>query len=238
MGAAALYWVVNSILLGLTLASLSRGRAARAIKSLIRSDTVMLVFGLAGALCGVVMVEVGIWVGLATLIAVLVALDVFVISVPAGLVDLRAAWMMLATRGVSGGVAGTVGAFVTRAVSVSVLGAFAGLAAGVAAGIGVVAIVVSVRLVVRYGRADLSTVGGMLIVESVVPVMAASSGVVTALAGLEVGLLFASALVVIVSTVVAVRRHRAAARPRIADDDVLMAAVVEAMVDGLPVRDR
>ena len=45
----------------------------------------MLAFGFGGGICGVVMAEVGIWAGLSTLVALLVALDVFVISVPAGL---------------------------------------------------------------------------------------------------------------------------------------------------------
>jgi hypothetical protein len=206
--------------------------------ALIRSDTVMLVFGLGGGLCGVVMVEVGTWVGLSTLVALLVALDVFVISVPGGLVDLRAAWLMIATRSVSGGVAGTVGALVARGLSVSVLGAFAGLAAGIAAGVGTVALVVAVRLLLRYGRADVATIGGLLVVESVVPIMAASSAVVAVVAGLEAGLFFASGLVVIVSATVGVRRRHAVARPQITDEDTLMVAVVEAMMDGLPARDR
>jgi hypothetical protein len=38
--------------------------------------------------------------------------------------------------------------------------------------------------------------------------------------------------------VVAVRRHRAAKIPRVMDEDVLMGAVVEALAEGLPARER
>jgi len=234
--ALCVYWIFNNAIVGFAL-GLVHGQGPRCVSALIRSDTVMLVFGLAGVLCGVIMVEVGTWVGLATLIAVLVALDVFVISVPAGLVDVRASWVMVTTRAVSGVAAGVVGALVTRGVSVSVIGAFVGLAAGVAVGIAVVAMIVALRLLLNHGRADLPMIGGILVVESLVPIMGASSGMVASAAGLEAGLYFASAVVAIVSIVVAVRRGRAAVRPQIGDDDAVMVAVVEAMVDGLPVRD-
>lgn len=237
-GATLVYWVLNSVVLGVALSTLTRSRFMSQFSELVRSDTVMLVFGLGGALCGLVMVEVGIPVGIATLVALLVALDVFVISSPGGLVDLKAAWVMVVTRGVSGGVAGTVGALVTRAASVSVLGAFAGLTAGFVAGISVVAVVIAVLLIVRYGRADIATLGGLVVAESVVPILAAVSGVVTAIAGLDVGLFVASGLVLGASAVVALRRHRAARRPKVTDEDALMAAVVEAMMDGLPAHER
>ncbi len=238
LGATFLYWALNSLLLGLVFAALNRGSIRREVIELMRSDTLMLVFGLGGGLCGVAMVEDRLWVGVATLVALLVALDVFVISFPGGALDLRARWVMLATRGISGGVAGTVGALVTRAVSVSVLGAFAGIAAGVAAGVAVVAIIVLARLFVRYGSADAATVRGLLLVESVVPIVAASTAVVAVVAGLDVGLLYASIVVIAFSVIVAVHRHRSAKRTRVEDDDVLLGAVVEAITDGLPVRDR
>jgi hypothetical protein len=198
----------------------------------------MRVLGFGGALCGIVMVEIGVGVGFAALVALLVALDVFVISVPAGLVDMRAAGAMVLTRGVSGGVAGTVSAVVTRAVSVSVLGAFAGLAAGVFAGCAVVAVVVALRLYLKHGRADAATVGGIVLVETVVPIIAAISGVVAVLASVEAALVVGASLVVAASVVVAVRRHRAAKIPRVMDEDVLMGAVVEALAEGLPARER
>jgi hypothetical protein len=220
------------------LATLGRGSIKAEVWGLIRSDLVMLLFGLGGALCGVVMVEVGTWVGLASLAALLVALDVFVISVPGGLVDLRAAWVMLATRGVSGGVAGTAGALVTRGASASVLGACAGLVAGVAAGVCVVATIVAARMFLKYRDVDLRTLAGLLIVESAVPLLAALSAVVAVVAGLEAGLFVASGLVVTASAIVVWRRHRGATRPRELDDDEVMVAVVEAMMDGLPARDR
>jgi hypothetical protein len=235
--AVGTYWLVNNAIVG-TAIGLTYRRWRSTVVQLIRSDTVMLVFGFGGALCGIVMVEIGVGVGFAALVALLVALDVFVISVPAGLVDMRAAWAMVLTRGVSGGVAGTVSAVVTRAVSVSVLGAFAGLAAGVFAGCAVVAVVVALRLYLKHGRADAATVGGIVLVETVVPIIAAISGVVAVLASVEAALVVGASLVVAASVVVAVRRHRAAKIPRVMDEDVLMGAVVEALAEGLPARER
>ncbi len=231
------YWLLNNAIVGTAIGLMQRTWRL-SVGQLIRSDTVMLVFGFGGALCGVVMVEVGVWVGFAALVALLVALDVFVISVPAGLADLRSAWPMVVTRGVSGGVAGTVSAIVTRAVSVSVLGAFAGLAAGVFAGCAVVAVVVAARLYVRYRQVDAATVGGVVVVEMVVPIIAAISGAVAVLASVGAALVVASVLVVAVSVVVAVRRRHSAVTPRVTDEDVLMAAVVEALAEGLPARER
>ena len=59
------------------------GYVIKSAIDLIKSDTVMLVFAVGGALCGLVMTEVAPWVGIVALAASLVALDVFVLSVPA-----------------------------------------------------------------------------------------------------------------------------------------------------------
>jgi hypothetical protein len=239
IGAVLVYWLANNGLVGLAL-GIAYGHIRVAVSELVRSDTVMLVFGLGGAICGVVMTEVGTWTGIATLVALLVALDVFVISVPAGLTVVRSAWAVVLARGMSGGVAGTVGAYVTLAVSISALGAIAGLAAGMAAGVVVVVLILGARLIVIRRRIDPVLVGGLVVIEVAFPAIAATAGVVTSLAGLRAGLVVASALVVAGSVAVAVRRRRSKAEQPVIEDDTLMAAVVEAMLDGLPspTRDR
>jgi hypothetical protein len=232
--ATGTYWIVNSLLLSFATAAIGRGRVVDQFRYLVRSDTVMLVFGFGGALCGVVMIEVGTWTGVATLVALLVALDVFVISVPAGLSSLRSAWAVVLARGISGGVAGAVGAVVTRAVAISVLGAMAGLAAGVLAGVGVVVLVIGLRLLAMRGRVDTALMGGLALVELTFPLIGALSGVVTAIAGLDAGLVCASSLVVVGSLVVAFRRRRSTPSRRPIDEDTLMVAVAHALLEGLP----
>jgi len=230
------YWLLNNAFVGLAM-RLVQKEGVPAVRALIRSDTVMLAFGFGGAVCGLVMVEVGPWIGITTLVALLAVLDVFVISVPAGLASLRAAWQMVATRGVAGAVSGTVGAVLTRWIGISLSGAIAGFAIGVLAGLAVIAAVVGLRMLLRHDRLDVATLLGIVVVEAIVPLIATVAGVVTAVAGLDIGLLVASALVLATTALVALRRHRAAKRPVIADEDDLMAAVVEALVEGLPVRD-
>jgi hypothetical protein len=231
--AVGIYWLANNGLVGIAI-GLANGNLADGVLQLIRSDTVMLAFGFGGALCGIVMNEVGLWTGMATLVALLVALDVFVISVPAGLSVLRSAWAVVVARGLSGGVAGTVGAVVTRGVSISVLGAIAGLAAGLAAGVIVVMLIVALRLLALRRGFDPALVGGVALVELAFPLIGAIAGVVTAVAGLAAGLVCASALVVAGSIGVALRRRRAQSKPAPIDDDTALIAVVEALLEGRP----
>jgi hypothetical protein len=72
------------------------------------------------------------------------------------------------------------------------------------------------------------------LVELAFPVIGAITGVVTAVAGLEVGLVTASALVVAGSICVAVRRRRAQSKRAPIDDDTALVAVVEALLEGRP----
>lgn len=236
--AVVAYWLLNNAIVGVALCA-AHGEPAHAVVQLIRSDTVMLVFAFGGGICGVVMAEVGVWAGLSTLVALLVALDVFVISVPAGLTVLRSAWAIVLARGVSGSVAGTVGAVVTRGLAISALGAIAGLVAGVVAGAVVVVCIVGARLLVRHRHVDLALLAGLVTAESAFPVIGATCGVAIAVAGLSTGLIVASGVVVVGSLGVAWRRRSRNVGPPV-DDDVLMAAVVEAMLEGLPspTRDR
>jgi hypothetical protein len=57
---------------------------------------------------------------------------------------------------------------------------------------------------------------------------------VTAIAGLDAGLVCASTLVVAGSLVVAIRRRRSKPGHRPLDEDTLMVAVAHALLEGLP----
>ena len=111
---AIVYWIVNSTLLSIATTSLRGGSVVKSAMDLIKSDTVMLVFAVGGGLCGLVMTEIAPWVGIVTLAASLVALDVFVLSVPGGPAGLRSTWRMVLTRLGACAAAGLVAAWWSR----------------------------------------------------------------------------------------------------------------------------
>jgi hypothetical protein len=230
--ATVVYWTANSFLLAVATTAMRGGKTWSTAWELIRSDTVMLVFAVGGALCGVVMAEVGPWVGIAALVAVLVSLDVFVISVPAGPAVLWSAWRMVLARLIAGAVAGFGAAAVAFAVGDAVLGGSAALVVGVVLGLGTAVLIAIWRLVAAGGRPDLALLWGFAVAELPLVVVASSAGVVSAELGPAAGLLTAAALVIVVSVLAGWRRH--GDRPVHVDDAVLLAAVTEAIVDGMP----
>jgi len=230
--AAVTYWVVNCVLLALATTTLRGGRFPVRVAGLIRSDTAMLVFAVGGALCGLVMTEVGTWAGIATLSAALVALDVFVISVPAATAGLGSAWKILLTRALGGVAAGLVSMTVTAAVSGGVIAAAEGLGAGIVAGTLVVVAAAVARLVRARHSIDLPLLAGFALAELPLILVAAIAGVVAALGGAPAGFVVASMLVVLASVGAAWRRR--CQGPLLVDEDVLLAAVTEAIIDGLP----
>jgi hypothetical protein len=232
VGAVGIYWLLNNALVAVALSLARDQKAGGLIAGLIKSDIVMLVFAVGGALCGLVMTEVGTWTGIAALTASLVALDVFVISVPAGPAVLRSAWKMLLGRVIAGVVSGLVAVAVTVSLSGAVGGAVAGLVGGIVLGTLVVAGVAVARLVGAHHAIDLSLLAGFALAELPLITIAAISGVVAALAGAAAGFLVASALVILGSAGAAWRRrHEGGVQ---VDDDVLLAAVTEAILDGMP----
>jgi len=230
--AALAYWTVNSLLLAIAMTALRGGRVSMTAWRLIKSDTVMLVFAVGGALCGLVMTDVDTWVGIAALTASLVALDVFVIAVPAGPAVLRSAWKMLLGRMIGGVAAGLVAVAVTVSLSGAVGGAVAGLVAGIVVGTLIVVGVAVARLVASRHSLDLSVLAGFALAELPLIAIAAIAGVVAALAGAASGFLVASALVILGSLGAAWRRRHERAIE--VDDDVLLAAAIEAILDGVP----
>ncbi|MFO7591537.1 MAG: hypothetical protein R6X23_11685 [Acidimicrobiia bacterium] len=232
MLAVAAYWVCNSFLIGAATAALGGRNVQSAVGELIRSETVMLVFAVGGAMCGFVMVEVSRWSGIAALVALLVALDVFVISVPAGPTTLRATWRMMVTRVAGAVVGGVVGAAIPRVVGSAVLGAILGGAIGLAAGLATVALVALVRLRLAGARIDVAVLLGFVVAEVALPAVGTASGVVGAFAGLGPAIATGAGLV-IAASILALWRRRSA-HGEVIDEDLLLATVTEAMFDGLP----
>ncbi|MCJ7437062.1 MAG: hypothetical protein MUP97_04780 [Acidimicrobiia bacterium] len=230
--AALTYWAVNSVLLALAMTALRGGRVSANAWGLIKSDTVMLIFAVGGALCGLVMTDVGTWTGIAALTASLVALDVFVISVPAGPAVLRSAWKMLLGRVIGGAVSGLVAVALTVSLSGAVGGAVAGLVGGIVLGTIIVVGIAVARLAGARHSIDPSLLAGFALAELPLIAIAAIAGVVAALAGADAGFLVASVLVILGSIGAAWRRrHEGGVQ---VDDDVLLAAVTEAILDGMP----
>jgi hypothetical protein len=230
--AAITYWVVNSALLAVATTTLRGGRYSVKVAELIKSDTVMLVFAVGGALCGLVMTEVGIWAGIAALVAALVALNVFVISMPGGPAVLCSARKILAARVFGGLASGLVAVTVTVAVSGGVVAAAAGLGAGIVAGTVIIVGAAALRLMRARHSVDLPLLAGFALAELPLILIAAVAGVVAALGGAAAGFVVASILVILASVGAAWRRrHRKAL---LVDDDILLAAVTEAIADGMP----
>ncbi len=230
--AAIGYWICNSALLGLATASLNGRPFPKVAWELVRSETVMLAFGVGGAMCGFVMIEVSRWTGVAALIALLVALDVFVISVPAGPANLRSAWKMVVTRIASAAVGGVVAAAIPRLVTSAVVGALLGGVLGLAAGLATVTVVALVRLRSSRTNLDRTVLIGFVVAEVAMPAIGTAGGVVGAIAGLGPGIATAAGLVIAASLVAWWRRRSIQEEP--VDNDYLLAAVTEAMFDGLP----
>lgn len=230
--AVAAYWACNSLLIGAATAALGGRNVVAAVWELIRSETVMLVFAVGGAMCGLVMVEVSRWTGIAALVALLVALDVFVISVPAGPTTLRAAWKMMVSRAAAAAVGCAVGAAIPRAIGSAVVGALLGGIFGLAAGLATVTLVALVRLRLARARVDGALLLGFVVAEVALPAIGTASGIVGAFAGLGPAIATAAGLVIAAS--IAALWRRRADEPEVIDEDFLLATVAEAMFDGLP----
>lgn len=231
--AAAAYWVCNSVLLAVATSSLDGRRFPRVAWELIRSETVMLAFAVGGAICGLIMVEVSTWTGIAALVALLVALDVFVIAVPGGPTTLRSAWKIACSRIAGAAIGGVVSAALPKLVASAVVGALLGGVLGLAAGLAIVALVAVVRLRMSKVHIDRALLLGFVVAEVGLPAIGTASGVVGALAGLGPAIATAAGLVVVASVVAGWRRRSVHEEP-IGDDDLVMAMVAEAMFDGLP----
>ena len=229
------YWTTNSILVAFAIAISNRENILKTIWLLIRSDLAMLVFGFAGALCGVVMLTVSPWVGIAALVSLLVLLDVFVISALTGLAAIRQNWFLLTVRFGAAIMAGVVGAVITRAFDISVLGVLLGLLAASVSALIVVALAVLARLGSSWPgwrRPDAALVSGIVALEILVPLAGGLIGVLWVTAGPTVAIVLASATLIGISLGVLWHRHRPESEP--IDEELALGAVMLAMFDGLP----
>ena len=230
--AVCIYWLLNNVLIGVAMSFVHRTSPRTLAWELVRSETAMLAFAFGGAICGLVMVEVSRWTGIAALVALLIALDVFVISVPAGPATLRSAWKMIVSRVVGAAVGGVVGAAVPKVLASAFVGALVGGVLGLAAGLATVTLVALVRLRRSGAYLDRTVLVGFVLAEVALPAIGTAAGVVGALAGLGPGIATAAGLVIAASFVAGWRRR--ATNDDGVDDDLLLAAVTEAMFDGLP----
>jgi hypothetical protein len=80
--AVLVYWVANNFILAVVLGTLDHSPILPRALALVRSETEMLLFALAGAGCGYLMVAVDLAVGFVGLVVLLVAVDVIVIRHP------------------------------------------------------------------------------------------------------------------------------------------------------------
>lgn len=232
---AVVYWCTNNIIVSFAIAISNRENILKTIWLLIRSDLAMLVFGFAGALCGVAMLTVSPWVGIVALVSLLVLLDVFVISAPTGLAAIRQNWFLLTVRFGATIMAGVVGAVVTRAFDISVLGVLLGLLAAFVSAVLVVALAVLARLGSSWPawrRPDSALVSGIVALEILIPLAGGLIGVLWVTAGPTVAIVVASATLIGISLGVLWRRHRPESEP--IDEELALGAVMLAMFDGLP----
>lgn len=232
--AALVYWLANSVILATATAALRGGSIGERAITLIKADSVMVVFAIGGGLCGLVMAEVGVWTGFVALVAALVALDVFVISLPAGPAVFQSTWKVAAVRVVAGIATGVCAVTVTEACGGELGGAVVGGVAGVLLGLVALIGVAAVRLRVAGHRLDSIMLAGLAVAELPLVSIAAMAGVMGGTLGTASALLTASCLAILASVLSAWNRKRTAPRQLGGDDDVVLAAVIEAVLDGMP----
>lgn len=216
------YWFLNNLAIGTVLSTMTPGPAWRHIVELLRSETEMLGFALAGALCGLLFIEVGVWAGALSLVLVLGAVDVLVISRPGPSSE------RTDHRGLAAALARTVSLAAGAAVSFALAEALhplVGLVAGIATAIVVMTALTTVMLQRRLGAWDLRLAGGVALADAPYAAVAAIAGVVTALTDPAIGVAVASVGLVGVGGLLALRRHRVIAEPEV--DDTQLLAMLE-----------
>jgi len=229
------YWCINNVIISVAISWSNGSSLLVTVKDLVRSDLTMLWFGFAGALCGLVMLEVNPEVGILALLAVLVVLDVFVISMPVGLAALRQNWLLLFVRATATVVAAGVGLIVVNAIGVSALGISIGLLAASFAALAIVTLAITVRLWFSphaQGRPDPTLIGGIVLVEAGIPLLGGALGVLGAVAGVAAVIVAAAIAAIMISLGVAGLRRKP--QPEPIDSEEVLGAVMLAMFDGLP----
>jgi hypothetical protein len=220
------YWLVNNILIGVVLAVVSGDRLSAKVLDLIRSETEMLLFALAGALCGLLFFEVGTWAGAVALAMVLVAVDVMVISRP----------HPYSVRMRHPGLPATVGRAVACAAGVSAAYAatrwitvFVGVPIGVTVTLALATVVALGLLRHRVHAWDVSLAAGVALADAPYALVAGCAGAVAAAVGMSMGAIVAAIGLVLATWMVSLRQRRAVDAS--AEADRVHAIVERALLD-------
>lgn len=218
LAATLAYWAINCLILSGVTAIIGRASFWPVTFELLRSETEMLAFALAGALCGLLFIEVGVWAGALALVLVLVAVDVLVISRPrpsSQRADHRGLAVVLARVAVL-----AIGAAVAYVLADAVH-PVAGLVAGIAVGVAAMTLLAMALLRRRLGTWDVELAGGLAIADAPYAVVAAVAGVVTASSDPAVGVALASVGFIGIGGLLAWRRHRVITEPEVDDTELL-----------------
>jgi len=178
--AVLLYWFVNSAVLAAAMALLERGQFRATFGSLVRSETQMIFFALLGGLCGLLVLEVGLWEGAAALVGVLVAVDMVVIARPRPF-TVRMQHPGLMER--LSQAASICGAGVVSYLAAGPLGPVAAWLAAMAFGAGTTFVVTALTLRSRVGAWDAPLALGVAMADAPLIVVAAVAGCVAGAVG-------------------------------------------------------
>ena len=178
--AVLLYWLVNSAVLAAAMTLLERGQFRATFANLIRSETQMIFFALLGGLCGLLVLEVGLWEGAAALVGVLVAVDVLVIGRPRPF-TVRMQHPGLMARFTQA--ASICGAGVAAYLAADPLGPVAAWLAAIAFGAGTTFVATALALRPRVGAWDAPLALGVVMGDAPLIVVAAVAGCVAGAVG-------------------------------------------------------
>jgi hypothetical protein len=212
------YWAVNCVMLAGATAIIGRKRFWPMTIELVRSETEMLGFALAGALCGLLFIEVGIWAGALALVLVLAAVDVLVISRP------RPSSERTKHQGLAAVLARATGLLIGGGCAFAVAGVvhpLAGLVAGIASAVAVMTVLAMTMFHGALGTWDVRLGGGVAVADLPFALVAAIAGVVAATIDPAIGVGVASIGLVGTGGLLAWRRHHVGAEPEIDDAELL-----------------
>lgn len=218
LAATISYWTVNCVMLASATAIIGRAPFWRQTFELVRSETEMLGFALAGALCGLLFIEVGIWAGALGLALVLAAVDLFVISRP------RPSSERTKHRGLPAVLARAIALLVGAGcafVIASAVHPLAGVVAGITSAFVVMAVLTASMLHGSLGTWDISLAGGVAVADLPYVTITAIAGVVAATIDPAIGVAVASVGLIGTGGLLAWRRHRVVTEPELDDTELL-----------------
>ncbi len=221
VGAVLLYWILNNGIVAVVLSAVMAGQFPQRAVELICSETEMLLFALAGAACGFLFTSSGTWVGALSLIGVLAAVDVMVISRSRRSVSrrLRRAWAMASAS------VATIVAGVCTYVTAGVVDRPAAIPIGMTAALLFASASTLLLLRRQTGGWDRQLAFGVVLSEAPFMMLAASVGLVGAVAGLLPGVV--TGVLALTAAWLLYRLARRAQTPLPATDDVEALAIID-----------